>query len=176
MNRHIELQIQMLYEQYHNEIFRYIFLMIGDRQQAKDLMQETYVKAFINIGNFRGDASLKTWLYRIARNETIDYLRRNRPATYFLDFFLHVKSNEPTPEEVIVYGDNLEQLYLALSRIKKGYRDVIILRKIREFSTKETATILGWKESRIKTNLHRGLMALQKEMEKEGYLSETFRF
>ncbi|WP_316572411.1 RNA polymerase sigma factor [Neobacillus sp. YIM B06451] len=176
MKQHKEQQIQMLYEQYHNEIFRYIFLMIGDRQQAKDLMQETYVKAFINIENFRGDASIKTWLYRIARNETIDYLRRKKSVTYFLDFLLHVKSSEPTPEEVIVFGDDMEQLYLALLRIKKEYRDVIILRKIREFSTKETATILGWKESRIKTNLHRGLMELQKEMQKEGYLSETFKF
>ncbi|MCM3639337.1 RNA polymerase sigma factor [Sporosarcina luteola] len=174
MKPHIEMQIQILYEQYHNEIFRYIFLMIGDRQQAKDLMQETYVKAFINIEDFRGDANVKTWLYRIARNETIDFLRRKKPATYLVDFFLHVKSSQPTPEEVIVLGNDMELLYLALSRIKKGYRDVIILRKIRELSTKETATILGWKESRIKTNLHRGLMALQKELKKEGYISETF--
>jgi RNA polymerase sigma-70 factor, ECF subfamily len=176
MNSHAEMQVQLLYEEYHQEIFRYIFMMIGERQQAKDLMQETYVKALLNIEDFRGEASPKTWLYRIARNVAIDYQRKKKPATYYLDHLLPIKSNQATPEEVTVLGDDVEQLYAALSRIKKGYRDVIILRKIREFSVMETATILGWKESRVKTTLHRGLDALRKEMKKEGYISETVRF
>ncbi|GGA60128.1 RNA polymerase sigma factor [Ornithinibacillus halotolerans] len=176
MNVQTEAQIQQLYEDYHQEIFRYIFMMIGERQQARDLMQETFIKAFLNIESFRGDASYKTWLYRIARNVTIDYQRRKKPGTYILDHLAPMKSDQATPEEIALLGDDVEQLYIALSRLKKGYRDVIMLRKIREFSVKETATIMGWKESRVKTALHRGLNALRDEMKKEGYRSETIRF
>lgn len=176
MESHVELQLRLLYEKYHHEIFRYIFIMVSDRQQAKDLMQETYIKAFLNIEKFRGEASVKTWLYRIARNVTIDYLRRRKPVTYFLDHHIRVESNERTPEEVVMLGNDVEQLFLALSRIKKSYREVIILRKIREFSIKETAAIMGWKESRVKTNLHRGMEALRKEIAKEGYISEEEKY
>lgn len=173
MNPRLEKQVHQLYEQYHREIFGYIFFMVGERQQALDLMQDTFVKAFLNFENFRGDANPKTWLYKIARNVTIDYQRKKKPTSYVIDYFTPITSDQPTPEEVAELGDNTESLYRALSRLKKAYRDVIVLRKIEEFSTKEAAAILGWKESRIKTNLHRGLEALRKEMLKEGYTSET---
>jgi RNA polymerase sigma-70 factor (ECF subfamily) len=151
MNPNQEGQIKELYKQYHKEIFSFIFIMIGERQQSEDLMQETYVKAFENIDDFRGDANVKTWLYRIARNLAIDYQRRKKPVSYFLDYFSPIQSNGPTPEEILELDEDIQLLYKALSRLKKGYRDVIVLRKIKEFSIKETAAILRWKESRIRT-------------------------
>jgi RNA polymerase sigma-70 factor, ECF subfamily len=173
MNLNSEREIKQLYDQYHNEIFVYIFIMLGERQQARDLMQETFVKAFVNIENFRGDANPKTWLYRIARNLTIDYQRRKKLSTYMKDYFTLNKVEQRTPEEIIELGESVHLLYQALSKLKKEYRDVIILRKIKELSIKETAAILLWKESRVKTNLRRGLEALREEMIEEGYTSET---
>ncbi|GGA89776.1 RNA polymerase sigma factor [Ornithinibacillus halotolerans] len=169
----LEKQIKELYEQHHHEIFSYIFIMIGDWQQARDLMQDTFVKAFMNHDRFRGDASPKTWLYQIARNVSIDYLRKKKPVAYYLDYYSPILSKQPTPDEVLQKKENVEYLYLALFKLKKGYRDVIVLRKVNEFSIKETASILNWKESRVKTMLHRGLEALRKELVKEGYTNET---
>ncbi|MBC5635365.1 RNA polymerase sigma factor [Ornithinibacillus hominis] len=173
MNPPVERQIKELYESYHHEIFSFIFIMIGERQQAKDLMQDTFVKAFIHLQDFRGDASAKTWLYRIARNVAIDFLRRKKPISYYLDYYSPIRSKQPTPEEILQLNENKQQLYQALSQLRKGYRDVIILRKIQELSIKETAAILAWKESKVKTMLHRGLEALRGELEKEGFVHES---
>lgn len=170
-----EEQIRDWYERYSNEIFRYILVAIGDRQQARDLMQETFIKAFKSIDTFRGDASPRTWLHKIARNETIDYQRKKRPFTYVLESLAPIKSNRPTPQEIIELGEDMAQLYEGLSGLKKEYREVIILRKIKEFSTRETASILGWKESKVKTMLYRGIEELRKRMVKEESKYETFK-
>ncbi|WP_156289518.1 RNA polymerase sigma factor [Oceanobacillus salinisoli] len=167
-----EQQIKEWYQQYSNHIFRYILVIVGEREQARDLMQETYVKAFKNYQTFKGDSNPKTWLFRIARNVTIDYQRKKKPIFYFLDSFAPIKSNESSPQEVVELGEDIEYLYNVLSQLKKNYREVIVLRKIKEFSIKETAFILGWKESRVKTTLHRGLELLRQEMVKEGYTNE----
>ncbi|WP_235822815.1 RNA polymerase sigma factor [Cytobacillus massiliigabonensis] len=66
-----------------------------------------------------------------------------------------------------------KDLYHSLNNIKRQYKDVIILRKIKEFSISETAQILGWTESKVKVYLFRGMKALRKELEKEGYNNET---
>lgn len=170
-----EERVRDWYEQYSNEIFRYIFVAIGDRQQARDLMQETFIKAFKAIDSFRGEASPRTWLHRIARNEMIDYQRKKRPFTYVLENFAPIKSNLPTPQEIIELGEEMARLYKEVSALKKEYREVIILRKIKEFSTRETASILGWKESRVKIVLFRGLEELRKRMVKEETENETFK-
>ncbi|WP_235864046.1 RNA polymerase sigma factor [Sutcliffiella halmapala] len=169
----MEFYIGEWYQQYSNQIFRYILVMVGERQQARDLMQETFINAFKYIKDFRGEASPKTWLYRIARNVTIDYQRKKNPIYYLVDSFSPIKSHQSTPEEFLELGEDIQQLYIALSKLKKDYREVIILRKIKEFSIKETSIILDWKESRVKTMLHRGLLELREQMVKEGYTSET---
>lgn len=65
-----------------------------------------------------------------------------------------------------------KELYLALSNLKHHYRDVIVLRKIKELSIKETSYILGWSENKVKVNLFRGMKALKKELNKVGYIHE----
>ncbi|WP_010096559.1 RNA polymerase sigma factor [Ornithinibacillus scapharcae] len=173
MGQQLEDQVKILYAQYHNEIFTYILLMIGERQQAKDLMQDTFVKVFINWERFRGQSSPKTWIYHIARNVTIDYIRKKHPVSYYLDYYSPIHSKQPTPEESLELNEDIALLHRALLKLNRPTRDVIVLRKIMEFSIKETALVLDWKESRVKTVLHRGLEALRKELVEEGFTNET---
>ncbi|QFT90886.1 RNA polymerase sigma factor SigX [Bacillus sp. THAF10] len=170
-----EEQVRVWYEEYADQMFGFLFVMVGDRQLARDLMQETFLKAFRSFDDFRGDASAKTWLYRIARNEAISYKRKKRPITYLLEHVAPVKSGQPTPEEIVMLGEETAQLYAALFEMKKDYREVIILRKIKEFSTKETATVLGWKESKVKTTLFRAMDELRKRMTEEEMAHEKFK-
>ena len=67
------------------------------------------------------------------------------------------------------------QLYLSLQQLKASYREVILLRKLKDFSTKETTTILGWSESKVKMNLKRALEAIKIGIRKQGYTKEFFR-
>ncbi|GIN87411.1 ECF RNA polymerase sigma factor SigW [Heyndrickxia sporothermodurans] len=168
----IKKKINDWYYDYSNDIFRYVFFMISERDQAKDILQETFIRAFANYETFDGENE-KSWLFRIARNLTIDYIRTKKPISYLLDFFPTLKSTEKNPEQITMLNETERQIYNSLNKIKHQYRDVIILRKIKEFSIVESAQILGWTENKVKVNLFRGMKALKKELEKEGFNNET---
>lgn len=146
--------------------------MIHDQEQAKDLMQDTFIRAFNNFDSFQMENE-KGWLFSIARNLTIDFLRKKRPLHYILDSSLMIPSPELTPEQKVSFNEQEKELYIALAKLKRSQREVIILRKIKEFSIKETATILGWSEGKVKTNLWRGMDSLRKQLVKEGYQHES---
>ncbi|MFD1040528.1 RNA polymerase sigma factor [Virgibacillus byunsanensis] len=164
----IKRQVNDWYHLYNNDIYQYIFFMIGDHDQARDLMQDTFLRAYNNGDSFQGN-NARGWLFRIARNITIDYIRKRKPISYILDTMPIMHSKETTPEQIAFLNETQRELYDAIGKMKRSYRDVIILRKIKSFSIQETATILGWNESKVKTTLFRGIKALKKELVKEGY-------
>jgi RNA polymerase sigma-70 factor (ECF subfamily) len=162
------------YHNYSDDIYRYILMMTGDQERAKDLTHDTFLKAYHSLASFQGKTSDKNWLYRIARNVTIDDMRKRKPLRYLFDSFVTLASQDPLPENVAQLGEREEELYRALQAIKRSYRDVIILRKIKELSISETAEVLNWNENKVKVTLFRGLEALKKQMIKEGYKHETY--
>ncbi|MBP3951809.1 RNA polymerase sigma factor [Bacillus sp. YZJH907-2] len=161
------------YHTYNNDVYNYVFLLIRDHEQAKDILQDTFLRAYNNYESFQGGLP-KAWLFRIARNLAIDHFRKRKPIAYFLDSIPFVQTIYPTPEQMTLLNESEQELYIALSKLKRLYREVIILRKIKEFSIKETSTILGWSESKVKVNLYRGIQALKKELEKGDYIHEPF--
>ncbi len=166
-------EIQQLYHLYSDDIYRFILMMIGDHAEAKDLMHDTFLKAYSGLASFEGNASEKNWLYRIARNTTIDYQRKKRPLQFVVEAFTTFPSAERCPEQLATLGEAEEMLYRSLRKLKRSYQEVIILRKIKGLTIEETAEILNWTESKVKTTLFRGLAALKKQLEKEGYTHET---
>ncbi|KQU63173.1 hypothetical protein ASG66_01820 [Bacillus sp. Leaf406] len=163
-------KIREWYMEYSDPIFRYIVLMIGDREQAKDLTHDTFLKAFHRLEGFQGEMSDKNWLYWIARNTTIDFIRKKKPLHYVAEMFTGV--NGVTPEDLVEAGEEERLVYRAMSRLKRSYREVLLLRKIKGLSIRETADVLGWKESKVKTTLSRALQAMKVQLEKEGYHRE----
>ena len=91
-------------------------------------------------------SSEKTWLFSIAHNLTIDFLRKRKPSVFIKEFFHLQKDSNPMPEEVFRIKEESYELYKALEKLKDTYRKVIILRKIKGFSIEDTAKILGWTE------------------------------
>jgi RNA polymerase sigma-70 factor (ECF subfamily) len=165
--------IKKLYHEHSDGIFRFIFFTVGDIQLAEDLTHDTFLSAFKSIDNFAGRSTEKTWLYCIARNITLDFIRKKKTIKWILES-LHpgLSSSDPLPQEILILGESEDELYQALNKLKRQYRMVIYFRKIKEFSISETAHILGWKESKVKTNLNRGLHALKIQLAKEGYAHE----
>ncbi|SDY26222.1 RNA polymerase sigma-70 factor, ECF subfamily [Evansella caseinilytica] len=162
-------KIQDWYLLYSDDIYRYILMMIGDHEQAKDLTHDTFIKAYNSLNRFEENTSDKNWLYKIARNVTIDYIRKRKPIQFITESFAFIPSKEPCPEEIAQLGESEEQLYRSLKKLKRSYQEVIILRKIKELSIRETAEVLDWNEGKVKTTLFRGLHALKQQMIKEGY-------
>ncbi|TWT13191.1 RNA polymerase sigma factor [Planomicrobium sp. CPCC 101079] len=165
-------EITEWYEQHSDSIFRYILLMVRDHQQAEDLTQETFIKAFQYYDSFERKANGKTWLFRIAHNLTIDFIRKQKPLELLKELVFLGKNTSTLPEGMVEIRENSTELYHALGQLKGAYREVIILRKIREFSIQETGEILNWSQSKVKNTLSRALSALEKQLNKEGIIHE----
>ncbi|QUW22595.1 RNA polymerase sigma factor [Sporosarcina sp. Marseille-Q4063] len=160
------------FDEYGESILSYILLMVRDYQQAEDLTQETFIKAYRHQQQFEQKSSVKTWLFSIAHNVTKDYFRKKHPLQYYLGLTMEEKDYKPIPEQIIAMNFQIEQLYRAIQQLKPSYRHVIILRKLKEFSTAETALVLNWSESKVKMTLKRALVELKNELIKRGITNE----
>ena len=172
MKRNSAEQFEQIYTEYSDKIYGYIFLLVNNKEIAEDLTQEAFIKAFKSLNQFNGESHMFTWLFRIARNVTIDFLRKKRLYQFFsIDKYQFV-SEKQLPLEIVLKGENITILYEAIRKLKISYQEVIILRKIKEFSIKETAEILNWNENRVKITTSRAVAALKKELMKRRENSE----
>ncbi|CAG9621262.1 RNA polymerase sigma factor [Sutcliffiella rhizosphaerae] len=132
------------------------------------MVYETFVRAYQQYHTYKRQSSPKTCLFKIAHNTTIDYLRKMKPIKLFNQVF-QTKERAESTEDIVVLKENSRELYEALSNMKENYKQVIILRKIKGFSILETAHILNWSESKVKSTLHRALDILANKMREEGF-------
>lgn len=167
-----EEDINEWYDLYHQTIFKFIFMLTRDYQQAEDLTQETFFKAYKYYHTFNSQSSEKTWLFSIAHNVTVDYLRKQKPIRFFKELFQAQIDSKELPENVVQLKESSVEIYEAMRELKQSHREVIILRKIKGFSISETAEILNCSESKVKSTLHRGMLALEKRLLKEAELHE----
>lgn len=167
--------IEQLFNQYNSMIYRIILLMTNSREEAEDLTQEVFIKAFRGLAGYKGESSYKTWLYSIARNITYDHYRKKRTIQFLKDL-IHLERKEPVPEEIMEMKEQTQALYQAIMGLKLSYREIIILRKIKGYQISETAAILGWIEGKVKTTLHRALHALKNKLSQEEWNFDESNF
>ncbi|UOR12427.1 RNA polymerase sigma factor SigX [Halobacillus amylolyticus] len=160
------------YDKYHRDLFQFIYYMVKNRQAAEDLTQEVYIKVLQSYQSFDGRSSEKTWLFSIARHVAIDYFRKQgRKRKKIMDFFNwqekgeSLKDDEALPEEIVELNDQMREVYEALDQCTLDQKSVIILRYIQGMSIQETAAILQFSESKVKTTQHRGMQALKKRLQ-----------
>ncbi|QOY37757.1 RNA polymerase sigma factor SigX [Anaerobacillus isosaccharinicus] len=161
-------EFERLYETYHHSLFQFLFYMVRNRQIAEELVQEVYIKVFNSYSSFKGDSSEKTWLYSIARHVGVDWIRsQNRKKRKFLGIFelsekeYQIRDAEPLPDEIVLEREEMKEVYQMLGKCSFDQQQVIILRYIEALSISETANILGWTESKVKTTQHRAIKSLQ---------------
>lgn len=172
---------QRFYENYHHDLFNFLFYMVKNREQAEDLIQEVYIKVLKSYDRFEGKSSEKTWLFSIARHVAIDWFRkRKRENENEIDsdesVYLQTVANDQAelPEDVTIKNEEIKYLYKCIGLCTEDQRSVLLLRYIESFSIKETADILGWTESKVKTTQHRGMKAL-KELMEQAIIKEGLR-
>lgn len=157
-----------IYDKYHHDLHKFVFYMVKDKQVTEDLVQEVYIKVLNSYQNFRGESSEKTWLFSIARHITIDYFRaQKRKRNRIYEFFDWAEKGtalpdiQPLPEEIAVQTEDIKNIYSYMNYCTADQKSVLILRYIQSFSIKETAEILGFSQSKVKTTQHRGLKVLK---------------
>ena len=160
--------------QRHNQpLFRVARGILPDDAEAEDVVQETYLRAFAAFGSFRGDASLLTWLTRVAINEARGRLRRRRRLMVDLDqveeaqakgaFVVAFPGGQPmeNPEVEAARAQIRLLLEQAIDALPEPFRLVFILREIQEYSVEETAGLLRLRPETVKTRLHRARQRLR---------------
>jgi len=158
-----------LVDRYAPSIVNLAYRMVGNRTEAEDLAQEAFLSAFKALPTFRSDAKFSTWLYRIASNKCMDWLRVKRPgqgqydlnADEHLD--LHI-AEERTPEDVLSRQQVAQELDLAIQRLSPLYREAFILKHVEGWSYDEMEAILGVSGDTLKMRVYKGRVQLSREL------------
>jgi RNA polymerase sigma-70 factor (ECF subfamily) len=167
----IDAVLDRIYERHVADVDRWVRRLTGPREDVEDLVHEVFLVAVRRRGSFRGEASVKTWLFRIAHNVVRGRRRRERVRRWL--FARHVEKLPAehvaivTPLEEIEQREQIARLYAALDRIPDDYRAVLILYEIEGLSGEQVAEFLGVPLGTIWVRLHRGRARLLRELSRE---------
>jgi RNA polymerase sigma-70 factor (ECF subfamily) len=162
------------------EIYGLLYRLTENAEEARDLTQETFLRAFQSINHFRGESDVRTWIYRIAINQARNrwrwWRRRRRDATVSLDapeigggrlgLISTLKSNTvKDPEQDTLANERERALKKALSSLRRVYREAVVLRDIEGFAYEEIAATLQISVGTVKSRLARGRQELRRKLE-----------
>jgi RNA polymerase sigma-70 factor (ECF subfamily) len=183
-----EAAIRAIMQSNNRRLYRIARGILRNDSEAEDVVQETYVRAFTHLENFRGDSSLATWLARIAMNEALGRLRRQRPGVEWTSLppgtleaqIIQFPLSAPTedPEKSMSQREIQHVVEHAIDDLPEAFRIVFITRVIEGMNVEETAEILALKPETVKTRLHRARTMLRENVEKKigPVMMEAFPF
>jgi len=166
-----QLAFRELMKKYRDAIFNLIYRIIRDRAQVEDLTQETFVKAFASLRNFNREYAFSTWLYKIATNSSIDYIRKkklhtmsiNKPVSHGdSDYSIELPDSTYEPDRVIIRDQKSVIIAEAIDRLPPKYRKVIVMRHNEERDYAEIAKILKIPIGTVKAHIFRARELLYK--------------
>jgi RNA polymerase sigma-70 factor (ECF subfamily) len=175
-----ETAFEQLVEHYERRAFRLAWKITGNQEDAEDVVQNAFVKAFQNLADFRGDSRFYTWLVRITINEALMKIRRRRSNVVSMDESqqaddtsvpLEIKDQAANPEQRYLQHEVQRILAATINELEPPYRAVFQLRDVEGLSTEQTAQALDLSSSAVKTRLQRARMKLRESL--YGYFRET---
>ena len=169
-----KVEFSRLVDAYYQVIYRLAVKILGNPQDAEDILQETFIKAFRYLPDFNGRSRLSTWLYRIATNEALMLIRRRKPDAISIDEPRDGEEQEQEPlqivdwccmpEQEMLSSESREYLDQAIESLPTSLRVVFVLRDIEGLSTLETGEVLNLSETAVKTRLSRARLRLREEL------------
>lgn len=156
-------------------IFALAYRVIGREEEARDVVQETFLRAFRGIGNFRGQAKFSSWVYRIALNLCRDWMRRERrtpilPSPEGVDVIELAAEQGPVEsiEDLVARNDMSKVVADLMTRLPEQQRTAIILKEYHGMTFQEIADLQGVPLSTVKTRLYQGLNVLRRHLQQQG--------
>jgi RNA polymerase sigma-70 factor, ECF subfamily len=160
--------IEAVLEKHQNQVYRYGLRMCGNEADARDVLQETLIAAYRNLGSFRGDARLSTWLYQIARSFCLKQRRRREgePARHeSLDDSARDLATDDSASDVRVHARQVSELIqAAIGTLPEDHREALVLRDVEGLSAEEAASVVGIEVGALKSRLHRARLALKERL------------
>jgi RNA polymerase sigma-70 factor (ECF subfamily) len=175
-------------QSYRRKLFQYSFLMCGHREDAEEVAQETLIRVFSNLDQLRDPQRLKSWVFRIAKNEC---LMKRRKSVFAPEHELSLEDLHPRagpdgesqrmeiadwsglPDDAAQRSEYRRIIGEAIRELPETYRAVILLRDVEELTTEEAASVLDISTDLVKTRLHRARLALRQKL--DGYLRSEFQ-
>jgi RNA polymerase sigma-70 factor (ECF subfamily) len=175
------MDFERLIESYEKPIYNLILRLTGSSEEAEDLTQETFVSAYKSYSEFRGEASVYTWLYRIAinkcKNKFKERDRHNAHQSFSLDDgsddgdgLLEIASEKYSPEIAFERKELKERILQAINRLPGDYRIIVVLRDLQGLSYQEIAQVTELSVDMVRTRLARGRAMLRSKL--EHYISD----
>jgi RNA polymerase sigma-70 factor (ECF subfamily) len=170
--------VRALIKRHNRRLFRMVRALVRDDNEAEDIVQETYVRAFTGLDRFRGDAAFSTWLTRIALNEAYGRLRRKRPVVDIAAIdnadpadggqviMFPLSPVQPGPEAEAAREQVRHILEHAIDHLPEPFRMVFLLREIEGLDTEAAGELLSIKPGTVKTRLFRARRLMRAELEK----------
>lgn len=165
--------LEVIVSRYLKSVFNYVFRVTGNTGETEDIVQEVFIKVWKNIKKFNPDQNFKTWLFVIARNTTIDWLRKKKSILFSeLDsgkdegsdktFEETLPDIEPLPDEIFMKKEIKKELERALTKIRPDFREIMLLHYTENLTFQEISIITKKPLNTIKSQHRRGLESLRK--------------
>jgi len=168
-----EKAFKLLLNKYREAIYHVILKIVHNQEEARDILQETFMKAFGSLSTYKSDYRFTTWLYRIAANSSIDYLRKKKIESLSLDQPLEIKDGSVgielpdwtyNPEVDLVSRQRQVSINEAIDSLPKKYQEVIVYRHKQDKSYEQIAEILGIPVGTVKARIFRARELLKKKL------------
>ena len=154
-----------------------VYSVCQNREDTMDISQDVFFKVYRNLSSFKGESEFSTWIYRVAKNCALDFMRKKKPNITSIDssgeegegFDIPDESKKSSPEGMALETEKSEVLRKALDKLSEEHREIIILRDINEYSYEKIAKMLSLEQGTVKSRIFRAREALKKILLKENY-------
>ncbi len=167
----------MLIENHERFVFNVVYRITGNAEDARDVSQEAFIKAFKNFESYDESSAFSTWLYRIAVNTAIDFIRRRKKenSISFEDYIVDEKNQKGDSgiEEKVISKEGVKNIISAVNMLDDEFKTVIVLRDMEGMDYKEISDITGLPLGTVKSRLSRGRGKLRQMIEKFNLKPET---
>ena len=173
---------EKLVKEYEKNVYNLALRMTGNSEDAADMSQEAFIKAYNSITSFRGDSKFSVWLYRIVSNVCLDFLRsRSRKQTVSLsaenddgeDVELDIADETQSPELLLDRSMTRDAVRRGLAALPPDHREILLLREIQGLSYEEIASVLGLVEGTVKSRIFRARKKLCSFLIKDGNIPDS---
>lgn len=164
-----------LVERHQTMVYRLALGKTGSPQDAEEVTQTAFLKAWQGLRTFQGKAAFSTWLYRLTANAAVDLLRRRREPALSLDDpdLPPIPDQAPSPEELSMAAERRRLLWQAIDQLPESHRLPLVLRELEELSYREIARALDLEEGTVKSRLARGRLMLRQQLLESGTFYPT---
>lgn len=153
---------ELVVERHRRPVYQICYRFMGNHEDASDLSQEVFLRAYRGLKNFKGNAALGTWLHRIAVNACLNRVAVKTPRTEPIDDAQHVDTRTESPTERLLRGERAERVRAAVAQLPPKQRAALIMRTYEERSHQEIADALGTTVGAAKANVFHALQNLKK--------------